>query len=73
MTKQSSEARDPAPSAGTDTTQLDVQAHIYGGGRCIFCNVNHLDEDLYGPFECVKRERSTYSTETPRADSLDLY
>lgn len=45
--------------------------HIYDGGRCIFCNVNDLDESIYGPYLCVEREAYTFSTETGKRSADD--
>lgn len=38
--------------------------HVFIASRCIFCNVNDLDEDMYGPFECTDREPLVYTTST---------
>lgn len=47
----------------------DFQAHVFDGGRCVFCNTNDLDEDLYGPFDCIRRGQFVYTTETPASPS----
>lgn len=26
--------------------------HVFIGGRCVYCNVNDLDADMYGPVTC---------------------
>lgn len=45
--------------------ELDYQRHIFENRRCLFCNVNDLDEDVYGPFDCVPRGQYRYTSETP--------
>jgi hypothetical protein len=49
---------------------LEFSPHVYDWGRCIFCNVNDLDDDIYGPFKCIEREPYVYTTETPNPGSL---
>jgi len=39
--------------------------HVYTANRCIFCNINNLDDSIYGPFECEEdREALTYTTDS---------
>jgi hypothetical protein len=51
--------------AGTPHTPGTFQLHIYSEYRCIFCNVNSLDDEIYGPFGCIERGQYVYTTETP--------
>lgn len=44
--------------------ELDYQAHIFEDRRCLFCNVRNLDEDIYGPFDCVPRGQYSYTSES---------
>lgn len=42
-----------------------MNEHLYVGERCIYCDVNVYDNDIYGPFDCMwDREPMTYTTET---------
>lgn len=50
---------------GASAVQYDYQAHIYEDERCIFCNVNALDDSIYGPFDCIERGQFVYTSETP--------
>lgn len=59
----SSPTDEPATKAADQNG--DYQAHIYDGGRCVFCSTNDLDDILYGPYECVRRGQFVYTTETP--------
>lgn len=65
--------RQPAVAAATTEplerpTHADkgegIARHVFAGERCIYCDVNVYDDDLYGPFECVEREPITYTTES---------
>jgi hypothetical protein len=40
------------------------KAHIYDGGRCIFCEGKELDDDL----ACIDRGQWHYTTNTPPED-----
>ena len=41
------------------------RAHIYDGGRCVFCELQELDDYLDDPHHCVDRGAYGYSTVTP--------
>lgn len=43
--------------------------HVYDEWRCIFCGVNSLDADLYGPEKCNDREPMVYTTESDGYES----
>lgn len=64
-------AYDPEPPRGDTYHRAGVTVHIYDQHRCIFCNVNDLDNDIYGPFPCLDREPYTYTTETGDPSVLD--
>ena len=38
--------------------------HVYDGWRCVFCDVNELDESIYGPFECVEHDGPVWVSES---------
>lgn len=38
--------------------------HDYHAGRCINCDTNWIDEDLYGPYECKPHPPLRYTTTT---------
>ena len=57
----------PGRKAPAIEGDFGFQAHIYEGNRCLFCNVNDLDESMYGPFDCVVRGQYAYTSETPNA------
>uniref|UniRef100_A0AAU7J8K4 Uncharacterized protein n=2 Tax=unclassified bacterial viruses TaxID=12333 RepID=A0AAU7J8K4_9VIRU len=50
-------------------TPFTYEPHVYEAERCINCNVNVYDNDMYGPFECVSRASVCYTTETIPAPS----
>lgn len=64
LRKLDSSPTDEPAAAATESTG-DYQAHIYDGGRCVFCDTNDLDNALYGPYECIYRGQFVYTTETP--------
>lgn len=39
--------------------------HIFSGYRCIFCNIEKLDSEIYEEYsQCEERDTFTYTTET---------
>lgn len=59
-----SEGTATAAEVDAPDAQTEYQAHIYEGERCIFCNVNALDDSIYGPFDCIERGQFVYTSET---------
>lgn len=43
---------------------LSDYPHVYDGERCVNCNVNVYDNDIYGPYSCVPHKPMIYTTET---------
>ena len=40
-----------------------MASHVFIGWRCIFCNVEKLDSELYD-IKCIEREPLIYTTES---------
>lgn len=38
--------------------------NVNGSNRCMFCGVNDLDNDIYGPYACVEREPLVWTSES---------
>jgi hypothetical protein len=44
-----------------------MDTHVWsvnGSNRCMFCGVNDLDNDIYGPYVCVEREPLVWTSES---------
>lgn len=41
--------------------------NVNGSNRCMFCGVNDLDDDIYGPYDCTPREPLVWISETGSA------
>lgn len=40
--------------------------NVKGSNRCMFCGINDLDNDIYGPYACVEREPLVWTSESGR-------